>query len=87
VNDQIVGGSLYTSYIRISGFSTDPGYQFLYSLQWGSGTENVYSGGTTDYVYTGGTPNYATWTFYKTASPNFGFQAGSGSPQTLVLRA
>jgi len=80
--DSTGGGGGVKSYITISGFSTDPGVNFLTSFQWGTDPVVPFAG---TYQYTPGTPNIATWTF-STGSNVFGLVAGVSLTKTLVLK-
>lgn len=77
--DSTGGGGGVKSYITITGFSVDPGVNFLTSFQWGTDPEVPFAG---TYGYSGGA---GTWTF-STGSNVFGLVAGFGATKTLVLK-
>lgn len=81
--DIIIAGPNYQSRIDLSGFdpAIDPGFAFLYSAQWGTNPEFVYSRGVTGYNWGAGN---ASWTFSVTATPNFNF--ATGGTANLVLK-
>lgn len=80
VVDSIGGG--IQSYITISGFSTNPGVNFLTSFQWLNDAELAFAG---SYLYTPGSPNIATWTF-STGSTVFNLVSRVGQTNTLILK-
>lgn len=71
------------SELILTGFSTDPGVAYVYSLKFGSAAEVVYgaaSGAT--YGYATGT---ATWTF-SVGTTVFGMAGISGVPTTMLIK-
>ena len=71
------------SELILTGFSSDPGAAYVYSLKFGSAAEVVYgaaSGAT--YGYATGT---ATWTF-SVGTTVFGMAGISGVPTTMLIK-
>lgn len=77
--DSTGGAGGVKSDITITGFSTDPGVNFLTSFQWSTNPEVLFAG---TYNYSGGA---ATWTF-STGSNVLGMQAGVGVTAKLTLK-
>lgn len=79
VDSTAAGGQ---SYLSISGFSTNPGVNFLTTFQWAPDAEIAFAG---TYLYSPGTPNIATWTF-STGSTVFNLISRLGQTNTLTLK-
>ena len=80
VYDDVFFGPTYLSYLYMSGFTSDPGASFLYSVKWGAYAEVLATGST--YNWDNGLST-ASWV-WNGISDTFGmYNLGTG---TLVIK-